>query len=47
MGEQEGVKGLYRGIGPNIVKVAPSMGISFLTYETVLSLLHGEDEDGS
>ncbi len=31
----EGVTGLYRGLLPNLLKVAPSIGTSFLTYEAV------------
>lgn len=31
----EGVAGLYKGYGLNIVKVAPSSAITFLVYETV------------
>jgi len=30
----EGVAGLYRGIWPNLLKVAPSIAVSFYTYET-------------
>ncbi|KAF7428039.1 hypothetical protein PC9H_007258 [Pleurotus ostreatus] len=29
----EGVKGLYRGLWPNLLKVAPSIATSFFTYE--------------
>ncbi|TCD62205.1 hypothetical protein EIP91_007238 [Steccherinum ochraceum] len=31
----EGVKGLYRGLWPNLLKVAPSIATSFFTYELV------------
>ena len=31
----EGVRGLYKGYGINVIKVAPSSAITFLTYETV------------
>ncbi|KAN0065434.1 hypothetical protein ACQY0O_001270 [Thecaphora frezii] len=31
----EGIPGLYRGLLPNLLKVAPSIGTSFLTYEAV------------
>ena len=31
----EGVAGLYKGYGVNVIKVAPSSAITFLTYETV------------
>ena len=30
---QEGVRGLYKGIGPNLLKVAPSMASSWLSFE--------------
>lgn len=30
---QEGLKGLYRGITPNLLKVAPSMASSWLSFE--------------
>ncbi len=30
---QEGVKGLYKGIVPNLLKVAPSMASSWLSFE--------------
>eukprot|EP00854_Cymbomonas_tetramitiformis_P002504 gene2504-3249_t len=30
---QEGFRGLYRGLGPEIVKVVPAVGLSFFAYE--------------
>ena len=30
---QEGLKGLYKGIVPNLLKVAPSMASSWLSFE--------------
>jgi solute carrier family 25 phosphate transporter 23/24/25/41 len=30
---QEGIKGLYKGIVPNLLKVAPSMASSWLSFE--------------
>lgn len=30
---QEGIKGLYKGIVPNLLKVAPSMAANWLSYE--------------
>lgn len=30
---QEGVMGLYKGIVPNLLKVAPSMASSWLSFE--------------
>ena len=32
---QEGIKGMYKGIAPNLLKVAPSMAASWGTFETV------------
>lgn len=29
----EGITGFYRGILPNVLKVAPAMGVSFFVYE--------------
>jgi len=33
--KQEGLKGLFKGNGANILKVAPSRGLQFLVYESV------------
>ena len=30
---QEGIKGMYKGIVPNLLKVAPSMASSWLSFE--------------
>jgi solute carrier family 25 phosphate transporter 23/24/25/41 len=35
----EGVRGLYKGLWPNLLKVAPSIATSFFTYETVKEFL--------
>lgn len=35
----EGIRGLYRGLWPNLLKVAPSIATSFFTYELVKELL--------
>lgn len=35
----EGVGGLYRGLWPNLLKVAPSIATSFFTYELVKEFL--------
>lgn len=45
---QEGIKGFYKGIVPNLLKVAPSMASSWLTYEVTrdffLSLKSPEED---
>ena len=33
-----GIKGLWRGNGMNVLKIAPESAIKFLTYERVSSL---------
>lgn len=38
---QEGVKGLYKGIVPNLLKVAPSMASSWLSFEMTRDFLVG------
>ena len=38
---EEGVKGLYKGLVPNLIKVAPSMAVAFVTYEHVKAWLFG------
>lgn len=37
---REGVAGLYKGLSANLLKVAPSMAASWLSYEYVRELLH-------
>jgi solute carrier family 25 (mitochondrial phosphate transporter), member 23/24/25/41 len=36
---QEGIKGLYKGLIPNLLKVAPSMASSWLSYEVTRDFL--------
>lgn len=36
---QEGLKGLYKGIVPNLLKVAPSMASSWLSFEMTRDFL--------
>ena len=31
--QEEGIAGLYRGITPNFMKVAPAVSISYVVYE--------------
>ncbi|KAK3342871.1 mitochondrial carrier domain-containing protein [Neurospora tetraspora] len=38
---EEGVRGLYKGIVPNLLKVAPSMASSWLSYEVCRDFLVG------
>ncbi len=42
---QEGFLGLYKGIVPNLLKVAPSMASSWLSYELARDFLVGLDDD--
>jgi solute carrier family 25 phosphate transporter 23/24/25/41 len=37
--KQEGFTGLYKGLTPNLLKVAPSMAASWWTFEFVRDLL--------
>ncbi|XP_055896832.1 calcium-binding mitochondrial carrier protein SCaMC-2-like [Biomphalaria glabrata] len=37
--KHDGPKGLYRGIAPNFLKVAPAVSISYVVYEQVRSLM--------
>lgn len=44
---QEGFRGFYKGINPNLLKVAPSMASSFLSFEVSRDFFVrlGEDDD--
>ncbi|KAH9842216.1 Mitochondrial folate transporter/carrier [Teratosphaeria destructans] len=46
---EEGLKGFYRGLGPNVVRVLPSTCVTFLVYENVKFYLprmwHEDDEE--
>lgn len=46
---QEGFRGFYKGIVPNLLKVAPSMASSFLSFELARDFFvsMGEDEGAS
>lgn len=44
---EEGRKGLYAGLGTQLVRQVPNSSIMFMTYETMVTLLCSEDiEDG-
>ena len=36
---EEGIKGLYRGILPNFMKVLPAVSIGYLVYERLKAIL--------
>lgn len=43
--EQEGVQGLYRGLGPSCMKLVPAAGISFMCYEACKRILVEDAEE--
>lgn len=43
--EQEGIQGLYRGLGPSCMKLVPAAGISFMCYEACKRILIDNDEE--
>lgn len=43
----EGIKGLYKGIVPNLLKVAPSMASSWLSFELSRDYLVSLRPDGN
>lgn len=42
----EGVRGFYKGLAPNLLRVVPATAITFVVYEKVLELLAGAPADG-
>ncbi len=38
----EGILAFYKGVVPNLIKLFPSSGLFFYTYETSLRLLNSE-----
>jgi hypothetical protein len=34
----EGIRGFFRGVGPNALKVAPSAAITFVVYEETMKI---------
>uniref|UniRef100_A0A7N0ZTP1 Uncharacterized protein n=1 Tax=Kalanchoe fedtschenkoi TaxID=63787 RepID=A0A7N0ZTP1_KALFE len=43
--EEEGVQGLYRGLGPSCIKLVPAAGISFMCYEACKRILVENEDD--
>ncbi|RDY07637.1 Adenine nucleotide transporter BT1, chloroplastic/mitochondrial, partial [Mucuna pruriens] len=43
--EQEGIQGLYRGLGPSCMKLVPAAGISFMCYEACKKILLDNNEE--
>lgn len=44
---QEGIAGLYKGIVPNLLKVAPSMASSWLSFEMTRDFLIGLNSEAN
>ncbi|KAJ1261947.1 hypothetical protein BS78_09G068000 [Paspalum vaginatum] len=42
--EDEGIGGLYRGLGPSCMKLVPAAGISFMCYEACKKILIEEED---
>ena len=42
---QEGILGMYKGLWPNLLKVAPSMASSWLSFELTRDFLLSQDKD--
>lgn len=45
--QHEGIRGFYRGLVPEYIKVAPGVAITYMTYEFMKKLLLGEDFNSS
>lgn len=43
--ENEGLPGLYRGLGPSCMRLVPAAGISFMCYEACKRVLIEKGED--
>ena len=44
---REGARGLYKGMGPHLLRVMPQSAITFLVYERMLQLLHSFAVEGA
>ena len=45
IGAEEGLRGFYKGLVPNLLKVAPSMASSFLSFELARDFLVSLGDD--
>ncbi|KAK9279816.1 hypothetical protein L1049_013498 [Liquidambar formosana] len=43
--EEEGIQGLYRGLGPSCMKLVPAAGISFMCYEACKRILVEKEDE--
>lgn len=37
--QREGIRGLYKGLAPNLVRVMPQSAVTFLVYEAVMNMI--------
>ena len=42
--KDQGIGGLYRGLGPSCVKLMPAAGISFMCYEALKQVMMEEEK---
>jgi solute carrier family 25 phosphate transporter 23/24/25/41 len=38
--QKEGIRGLYKGLAPNLMKVIPSVSITYVVYENAKKMMH-------
>ena len=38
--QHEGIQGMYKGLTPNLMKIAPAAGISWFVFEESKRILH-------
>ncbi|CAN1828281.1 Adenine nucleotide transporter BT1, chloroplastic/mitochondrial [Linum perenne] len=43
--EKDGIRGLYKGLGPSCMKLVPAAGISFMCYEACKKILVDDDQE--